>query len=77
MTAPKISVLIPLYNRKHYIAQCLDSVLNQTFQDYEIIVRDDGSTDGSADFVAEKYSAEISSGKIKLSRNKKKYRYPK
>ena len=71
MTAPKISVLIPLYNRKNYIAQAIDSVLNQTFQDYEIIVRDDGSTDGSADFVAEKYAAEISSGKIILRRNKK------
>ncbi len=69
MTAPKISVLIPLYNRKHYIAQCIDSALNQTFTDFEIIVRDDGSTDGSADFVDERYAAEISSGKIKLCRN--------
>ena len=69
MNAPKISVLIPLYNRKSYIAQCIDSVLNQTFQDFELIVRDDGSTDGSADFVAERYAAEISSGKIKLRRN--------
>lgn len=71
MDAPKISVIIPLYNRKNYIAQAIDSVLNQTFQDYEIIVRDDGSTDGSADFVAERYAAEISSGKISLCRNKK------
>lgn len=71
MTEPKISVLIPLYNRKHYIAQALDSVFAQTFQDYEIIVRDDGSTDGSADFVAERYAAEISSGKLKLRRNEK------
>lgn len=71
MDAPKISVLIPLYNRKHYIAQAIDSVLIQTFQDFELIVRDDGSTDGSADFVAEKYAAEISSGKIKLRRNEK------
>lgn len=71
MGAPKISVLIPMYNRKHYITQCLDSVLNQTFQDFEVIVRDDGSSDGSADFVAEKYAAEISSGKIKLCRNEK------
>lgn len=71
MNKPKISVLIPMYNRKHYIENCINSVLNQTFQDYEIIIRDDGSKDGSADFVAERYSAEISSGKIRLERNKK------
>jgi len=71
MDAPKISVLIPLYNRKHYIEQCINSVLIQTFQDFEIIVRDDGSSDGSADFVEKKYAAEISSGKIKLRRNEK------
>lgn len=68
---PKISVLIPMYNRKHYIEQCIGSVLNQTFQDFEIIVRDDGSKDGSADFVAQRYAAEISAGKIKLRRNEK------
>lgn len=71
MDSPKVSVLIPMYNRKHYIKQCLNSALNQTFTDYEIIVRDDGSTDGSADFVAERYAAEISSGKLKLRRNEK------
>ena len=69
MDNPKISVLIPMYNRKHYIAQCVDSVLNNTFQDFEIIIRDDGSTDGSYDFVAEKYAKEISTGKIKLIPN--------
>lgn len=71
MSNPKISVLIPMYNGKHYIEQCIDSVLNQTFQDFEIIVRDDGSTDGSADFVAERYDDAISSGKLKLRRNEK------
>ena len=71
MDAPKISVLIPLYNRKHYIEQTVDSVLNQTFQDFELIIRDDGSTDGSADFVAERYAEQIASGKIKLRRNEK------
>ena len=70
MDNPKISVLIPLYNRKHYIAQCVDSALNQTFkEDYEIIIRDNCSTDGSFEFVAEKYAKEISAGKIKLYRN--------
>lgn len=72
MDNPKISVIVPMYNRRHYIAQCLDSALNQTFrEDYEIIVRDDGSTDGSADFVEQRYAKEISSGKIKLRRNKR------
>lgn len=69
MADPKISVLIPMYNRKHYISDAIDSVLNQTFQDFEIIIRDNCSTDGSFEFVRDKYAAEISSGRIKLIRN--------
>lgn len=68
---PKISVLMPLYNRRHYVEDAINSVLIQTFSDYELIVCDDGSTDGSADFVAKKFSAEISSGRVKLLRNEK------
>lgn len=71
MAIPKISIIIPMYNRKHYIEQCLNSVFAQTFQDFEIIVRDDGSSDGSADFVEQRYAAQISSGKLKLRRNEK------
>ena len=43
----KFSVLIPVYNVETYLQQCLDSVINQTFDDYEIIIVDDGSTDSS------------------------------
>ena len=47
MNVPKISVLIPVYNVKDYIRECFDSVINQTLKDFEIIVVDDGSDDGS------------------------------
>lgn len=44
---PKISVIIPVYNNAAYLPQCLDSLLSQSFQDYECIIVDDGSNDGS------------------------------
>ena len=44
---PKVSVIIPVYNVENYIERCLDSVVNQTLQDIEIIVVNDGSTDSS------------------------------
>lgn len=64
---PKISVLIPLYNRKQYAADCINSVLTQTFQNFEIIIRDDCSTDGVFEFVKENFS----DSRIKLLRNEK------
>lgn len=44
----KVSVVIPVYNAEEHLEQCLDSVVNQTLDDIEIICVDDGSTDGSA-----------------------------
>ena len=43
----KISIIIPIYNVREYLAKCIESVINQTYQDIEIICVDDGSTDGS------------------------------
>lgn len=51
-----ISVIVPVYNVKSYLSACLDSILNQDFDSYEIVVVDDGSTDGSGE-LAEQYAS--------------------
>lgn len=50
---PSISVIVPVYNVAPWLKECLDSVLNQTFRDMEIIIVDDGSTDSSPEIIKE------------------------
>ena len=45
----KFSIIVPVYNVKDYIDKCITSIVNQVFDDYEIVVVDDGSTDGSGE----------------------------
>ncbi|TVY05633.1 glycosyltransferase family 2 protein [Paenibacillus cremeus] len=47
ITSPKISVVIPVYNVEKYLQRCIDSILSQTFQEFEVILIDDGSKDSS------------------------------
>ncbi|MBP5707779.1 MAG: glycosyltransferase family 2 protein [Alphaproteobacteria bacterium] len=56
MTKPKISIIIPVYNVEKYLRRCLDSVLNQTFQNWQAICINDGSTDKSG-AILDKYAA--------------------
>ncbi|MBR0101963.1 MAG: glycosyltransferase family 2 protein, partial [Selenomonadaceae bacterium] len=53
MKNPAVSVIIPMYNVESYVGECLESVLKQTFQDFEVIVVDDCSTDDSVKIVEE------------------------
>ena len=55
--APKISIIIPMYGVEKYLHRCLDSVKNQTFQDWQAILVDDGSPDKSGE-IAESYAAQ-------------------
>lgn len=50
---PKISVIVPVYNTEKYLKKCLESIVHQTYQDFEIIIINDGSTDNSQKIIDE------------------------
>lgn len=54
---PLLSIIVPVYNKVEYIDACINSILNQTFKDFELILVNDGSTDGSA-LKCEKYTSD-------------------
>ena len=51
-----VSIITPTYNRRHLIGESIDSVLSQEVGDYEMIIVDDGSTDGTEEYISEKYT---------------------
>jgi glycosyltransferase involved in cell wall biosynthesis len=46
---PRVSVIVPVYNTEQYLSRCIDSIMNQNFTDFELLLVDDGSTDGSGE----------------------------
>ena len=50
---PKISIIVPAYNVEKYIRRCIDSILEQTYENFELLLVDDGSTDSTFDILNE------------------------
>lgn len=67
-SVPLISVIVPVYNVKNYINRCIDSILNQSFSDFELLLVDDGSTDGSEN-ICEEYALKDSRIKVIHQKN--------
>lgn len=65
---PKISVCMPMYNAAKYLRECIDSVLAQTYEDFEFLIVDDGSTDDSVEIALSYHDS-----RIKLIRNNHDY----
>lgn len=65
----KLSIIVPIFNVEKYLPKCLDSILNQTFEDFEVICIDDGSTDSSLEILTE-HSQEDRRVKIISQKNK-------
>jgi GT2 family glycosyltransferase len=73
MDEPRVSIIILNWNGKHFLKNCLDSALNQTYKNYEILLVDNASTDESAEFVKERYGREIRSGGLRILCNDRNY----
>ncbi|MGQ9818869.1 MAG: FkbM family methyltransferase [Candidatus Kapaibacteriales bacterium] len=63
MNGPLVTIFIPVYNREKYLAETLDSLLSQTYKNFEIIIADDGSTDGTL-LIARNYAMKDSRIKV-------------
>lgn len=69
MTHPFVSIIVPIYNVEPYLRGCLDSLLNQTFKNFEVIMIDDGATDSSG-AIADEYAAKDNRFQVIHQQNK-------
>ncbi len=67
---PKVSIILPTYNRAYIIEKAIQSVLNQTYQDFELIIVDDGSTDNTEEIIKKLQEKDKRIRYIKLETNK-------
>ena len=73
---PKVSIIVPVYNVQKWLPECLESLINQTLEDIEIICIDDGSTDSSGE-ILEDYSKNDEERMKKKNNHKKKQKIKK
>jgi glycosyltransferase involved in cell wall biosynthesis len=65
---PTVSIIVPVYNVEQYIRKCIDSILSQTFRDFELILVNDGSSDGSGE-ICNEYTAQDKRVKVIHKKN--------
>ncbi|MDU8912135.1 glycosyltransferase family 2 protein [Aestuariicoccus sp. MJ-SS9] len=65
---PRISVIVPCWNRAHVVAGAVHAALTQSYAAHEVIAIDDGSTDGSADLLAARFAGPLETGQLRLIR---------
>ena len=65
---PKLSVIVPVYNVEQYIHKCVDSILSQTFADFELILVNDGSPD-NCDKICDEYASKDNRVKVIHKKN--------
>ncbi len=70
---PKVSIVLPTYNGEKYIRESVESIINQSFTDWELIIVDDCSTDHTA-MIVDQYASE--DFRIKVIHNKKNQKLP-
>ncbi|WP_302389177.1 glycosyltransferase family 2 protein [Phascolarctobacterium faecium] len=64
-----ISIIVPVYNVEKYLEKCIDSILNQSYQNLEIILIDDGSTDNSGS-ICDEYKKKIKEYRLSIRKTK-------
>lgn len=64
---PKLSIIVPVFNAEKYLSECIDSIIAQSFADFELILVDDGSTDSSYE-ICKKYA--LSDKRVKIIQEK-------
>ena len=63
-----LSIIVPVYNTEPYLNKCIDSIISQSFSDFECILVDDGSTDGSG-LICDTYAKQMTASEFFTKRN--------